>query len=139
MARLYTLTALLVSFPLAVLSIPTSRVAEPAALLRRAAEGEPFQCDNPSAAAAGKQTLLDAGGEPIDIAIAMLENGCEFTGAYTLGNKKVGDSAELGVFRNNWHMLRTYCDHFSGAQANEFETRGREVQLVIPLFPRPNP
>ncbi|KAL8681980.1 MAG: hypothetical protein Q9186_001922 [Xanthomendoza sp. 1 TL-2023] len=57
----------------------------------------------------------------------MLENGCAFTGAFTAGNNKVEEAAELGVYRNNWHMLRTYCDRFSGAAKEDWNTLGLQV------------
>ncbi|KAL9024188.1 MAG: hypothetical protein Q9196_006698 [Gyalolechia fulgens] len=62
-----------------------------------------------------------------DIAIAMLENGCAFTAAFAAGNNKVNDAAELGVYRNNWHMLRTYCDQFQGAAPGDWFTLGQQV------------
>ncbi|KAL8947911.1 MAG: hypothetical protein Q9222_005848, partial [Ikaeria aurantiellina] len=96
-------------------------------LFRRGAEGEPFTCDNPSVTSAAKQVLTAAGAQSIDIGIAMLENGCAFTAAYTAGNGKSGDSAELGVYRNNWYMLRTYCDHFSGAGPDEWQSLGKQA------------
>ncbi|KAL8815127.1 MAG: hypothetical protein Q9223_005705 [Gallowayella weberi] len=107
--------------------MPTSQVATTAKLLRRGAEGEPFQCPDPGATAAAKQTLISFGAETVDIAIAMLENGCAFTATFGIGNHKVGDSAEIGVYRNNWHMLRTYCDHFAGAGEGDWAARGAEA------------
>ena len=68
---------------------------------RRGAEGEPFDCPDPGATAAAKQALTSFGALPIDLAIAMLENGCAFTAAYGVGNSKQSDSAEIGVYRNN--------------------------------------
>lgn len=58
----------------------------------------------------------------------MLENGCAFTAAFAAGNNKENDSAELGVYRNNWHMLRTYCDHFKGAAATDWFNVGQLAQ-----------
>ncbi|KAI4219581.1 MAG: hypothetical protein L6R40_008717 [Gallowayella cf. fulva] len=57
----------------------------------------------------------------------MLENGCAFTAAFGAGNNKQNENAELGVYRNNWYMLRTYCDHFKGAGPGEWFTRGQEA------------
>lgn len=65
----------------------------------------------------------------------MLENGCAFTAAFTIGNNKVDDSAELGVYHNNWHMLRDHCDHFAGAGPSEWKTRGQELQYVPSYSP----
>ncbi|KAL9035479.1 MAG: hypothetical protein Q9180_004840 [Flavoplaca navasiana] len=68
----------------------------------------------------------------------MLENGCAFTAAFTIGNNKVDDSAELGVYRNNWHMLRDHCDHVAGAGPSDWKSRGQELQYVH-LIPSLNP
>ncbi|KAL8767729.1 MAG: hypothetical protein Q9194_005899, partial [Teloschistes cf. exilis] len=57
----------------------------------------------------------------------MLENGCAFHAAFAAGNKKVDDSAELGVYRNNWYMLRTYCSRFQGASASDWFNLGQQL------------
>ncbi|KAL8652770.1 MAG: hypothetical protein Q9226_004126 [Calogaya cf. arnoldii] len=57
----------------------------------------------------------------------MLENGCAFTAAYPIGNGKSPASAEIGVYRNNWDMLRKHCDHFQGADESEWQSRGQEA------------
>ncbi|KAL8636336.1 MAG: hypothetical protein Q9226_009265 [Calogaya cf. arnoldii] len=59
-----------------------------------------------------------------------MENSCDFEAKYTIGNNKQGDSAEIGVYRNNWHMIRDYCDDFKGASSDEWETRGMKLQYV---------
>ena len=63
-----------------------------------------------------------------DIAIAMLENSCAFTAAFPIGNGKQGDSAEIGVYRNNWGMLREHCDHFQGASPDQWLDLGQQAQ-----------
>lgn len=60
----------------------------------------------------------------------MLENGCAFTATYGIGNGKTGDAAEIGVYRNNWSMLRTYCDRFKGAGPDDWATLGQLAQYV---------
>ena len=67
----------------------------------------------------------------------MLENGCAFTAAFAAGNNKQNDNAELGVYRNNWYMLRTYCDHFKGAGEGDWYNLGQQLQLVIFSCPFP--
>ncbi|KAL8709886.1 MAG: hypothetical protein Q9220_005502 [cf. Caloplaca sp. 1 TL-2023] len=62
------------------------------------------------------------------MAIAMLENGCAFTGAFSIGNGKSMDSAEIGVYRNNWYMLRSYCSHFQGAAPEDWQNLGSQAQ-----------
>ncbi|KAL8970329.1 MAG: hypothetical protein Q9197_003861 [Variospora fuerteventurae] len=67
------------------------------------------------------------------MAVAMLENGCAFTAAYSAGNNKRDDAAELGVYRNNWHMIRTYCEPFKGASAGEWFNRGQELHNDVQI------
>lgn len=72
---------------------------------------------------ARKQAILGAGGNTLDIAIAMLESfvlaiptrgthntdkACRDRIAtdYAYGDNKVNDSANFGVFKQNWGMLR---------------------------------
>ncbi|KAL8887129.1 MAG: hypothetical protein Q9205_005915 [Flavoplaca limonia] len=126
-----TVAAVAVTFAISALAMPTSLRPIGSSLLPRGAEGEPFEC--PSGTAGAKQILLDAGAEPMDIAIAMLENGCAFKAAFTIGNNKVDDSAEIGVYRNNWHMLRDHCDHFAGAGPSEWKSRGQELHDDVVL------
>ncbi|KAL8650362.1 MAG: hypothetical protein Q9210_003867 [Variospora velana] len=109
------------------MGMPTSLVPKSLNLLPRGGEGEPYTCPDPSGTSSAKQRLLSFSAQPIDMAIAMLENGCAFTAAYPAGNNKLDDAAELGVYRNNWHMIRTYCEPFKGASAGEWLTRGQEL------------
>ncbi|KAL8937886.1 MAG: hypothetical protein Q9216_004192 [Gyalolechia sp. 2 TL-2023] len=125
--RLGLAAAVLSSLFLSVLAVPTNILANTGSLQRRGAEGEPFQCPDPKKTAAAKQALTNAGAMSTDIAIAMLENGCEFTAAFSIGNNKVEDAAELGVYRNNWHMIRTYCDHFKNTTAGDWMKVGSQI------------
>ncbi|KAH7241212.1 hypothetical protein BKA59DRAFT_528808 [Fusarium tricinctum] len=52
-----------------------------------------------------KQAILNAGGNTLDLAIAMLEDEHMQTD-YTYGDAKTGDAANFGVFKVNWGMLR---------------------------------
>ncbi|KAL8628368.1 hypothetical protein Q9189_005912 [Teloschistes chrysophthalmus] len=124
------LAAVTASFALSAFAIPTSLKVDSTSLglVPRAAEGEPFQCPDPAGAATAKQALVGAGATTVDVAIAMLENGCAFQAAFAAGNNKVDDSAELGVYRNNWYMLRTYCSRFQGASASDWFNLGQQVQ-----------
>ncbi|KAL8912812.1 MAG: hypothetical protein Q9171_002270 [Xanthocarpia ochracea] len=131
-----SLAALAACFALGVLATPMTVDYNTAKLFPRGPEGEPFQCPDPSGTAAAKQNLVNAGAQPIDIGIAMLENGCAFKAGYSAGNNKQNDNAELGVYRNNWHMLRTHCDHFKGASEGEWYNRGQEVHNDVALATR---
>ncbi|CAH0025055.1 unnamed protein product [Clonostachys rhizophaga] len=52
-----------------------------------------------------KQAVLTAGGNTLDLAIAMLETENMGTD-YAYGDKKTYDSANFGIFKQNWGMLR---------------------------------
>ncbi|KAL8897188.1 MAG: hypothetical protein Q9207_007337 [Kuettlingeria erythrocarpa] len=127
---------MVVTFALSALAMPTNLQALTPTLLPRGAEGEPFTCPDPSGTAAAKKALLNAGAQTVDIAIAMLENGCAFHAAFSAGNNKKDDSAELGVYRNNWHMIRTHCDGFKGAGPGEWYSRGQEIHNDVALATR---
>ncbi|KAH7141108.1 hypothetical protein EDB81DRAFT_948785 [Dactylonectria macrodidyma] len=52
-----------------------------------------------------KKAILNAGGNTLDLAIAMLETENMGTD-YTYGDGKTLDSANFGVFKQNWGMMR---------------------------------
>ncbi|KAI4230760.1 MAG: hypothetical protein LQ349_006058 [Xanthoria aureola] len=131
--KLNCLAAVAASFALSVVAMPTNLTTT---LLPRGGEGEPFECPDPSVTAAAKRALIDFGAKPVDIAIAMLENGCAFHAQFTAGNNKEADSAELGVYRNNWHMIREYCDDFKGAEPSEWLSRGKELHDDVGIATR---
>ncbi|CAG5137571.1 uncharacterized protein ALTATR162_LOCUS154 [Alternaria atra] len=54
---------------------------------------------------ARKQAILNAGGNSLDLAIAMLETERMQTD-YTYGDNKSNDAANFGLFKQNWGMLR---------------------------------
>ncbi|KAI4245680.1 MAG: hypothetical protein L6R42_010128 [Xanthoria sp. 1 TBL-2021] len=128
-----SLAAVAATFALSVVAMPTSLHSLTTSLFPRGGEGEPFECPDPSSTARAKQALIDYGAQSVDIAIAMLENGCAFHAAYPAGNNKPDDAAELGVYRNNWHMIREYCDHFQGAGPSEWQSRGQELHDDVGL------
>ncbi len=55
---------------------------------------------------ARKQQVLHAGANTLDLAVAMLETNT-IQANYTYGDGKTGDSANFGIFKQNWYMLRT--------------------------------
>ncbi|KAJ8109982.1 hypothetical protein OPT61_g7055 [Boeremia exigua] len=63
---------------------------------------------------ARKQAVLNAGGNTLDIAIAMLETDNMGTD-YVYGDAKTNDSANFGIFKQNWGMLRV-CASRAGFQ-----------------------
>ncbi|KAI8329745.1 hypothetical protein BC941DRAFT_463654 [Chlamydoabsidia padenii] len=60
-----------------------------------------------------KQGILNNGGGTLEIAIAMLEtdNTCS---DYVYGDNKTGDSANFGIFKQGWFMLRSSTSQFRG-------------------------
>ncbi|KAH7136913.1 hypothetical protein B0J13DRAFT_640600 [Dactylonectria estremocensis] len=52
-----------------------------------------------------KQAILNAGGNTLDIAIAMLETE-RLSTDYVYGDAKTQDAANFGLFKQNWGMLR---------------------------------
>lgn len=62
---------------------------------------------------ARKQAILNAGGDALDVAVAMLETDTMTTN-YAYGDNKRDDAANFGVFKQNWYMLRQACSRFRG-------------------------
>ncbi|MFC6017400.1 carbohydrate-binding domain-containing protein [Plantactinospora solaniradicis] len=60
-----------------------------------------------------KQAVTRAGGNVLDLAIAMLETDNMQTN-YPYGDNKSGDAANFGIFKQNWFMLRNACSRFRG-------------------------
>lgn len=56
---------------------------------------------------ARKQQILHTGANTLDLAVAMLETNNMQTSDYPYGDGKTGDSANFGIFKQNWYMLRT--------------------------------
>jgi hypothetical protein len=60
-----------------------------------------------------KQQIRNAGGNSLDLAVAMLETTNMGTN-YPYGDNKQNDAANFGIFKQNWYMLRSRCDRFRG-------------------------
>ncbi|KAJ5511705.1 hypothetical protein PEX2_059860 [Penicillium expansum] len=58
-----------------------------------------------------KQSILNAGGNTLDLAIAMLETET-MTTDYTYGDGKTQDAANFGLFKQNWGMLRVCATRY---------------------------
>ncbi|EAW23603.1 glycoside hydrolase family 134 protein [Aspergillus fischeri NRRL 181] len=65
-----------------------------------------------------KQALLKAGGNTMDMAIAMQESD-HMKADYVYGDGKSGDATNFGIFKQNWMMLRTSAHDFKGQSENE--------------------
>ena len=66
-----------------------------------------------------KTLIRNAGGNSLDLAVAMLETE-DMTASYAYGDNKTSDSANFGIFKQNWLMLRTACSQFSGQSASQY-------------------
>ncbi|KAL4889997.1 hypothetical protein BDV59DRAFT_204803 [Aspergillus ambiguus] len=67
-----------------------------------------------------KAAVLAAGGNTMDMAIAMLETET-MTTDYTYGDGKTGDSTNFGIFKQNWMMLRTSASEFMGETVDQVD------------------
>ncbi|PVF96536.1 hypothetical protein CPB86DRAFT_816287 [Serendipita vermifera] len=78
-----------------------------------------------------KKQLTACGANALDLAIAMLETDTMTTG-YTYGDGKTYDSANFGVFKQNWGMLRKSVSRYKGKTANDYNT-GSELNSNLCL------
>lgn len=69
---------------------------------------------------ARKQQVLQAGASVLDLAVAMLETDTMEASSYPYGDSKTGDSANFGIFKQNWYMLRTSCSQFEGQSSSDY-------------------
>ncbi|KAJ0419876.1 hypothetical protein BJY00DRAFT_313580 [Aspergillus carlsbadensis] len=67
-----------------------------------------------------KQAILNAGGNTLDLAIAMLETET-MTTDYVYGDAKTYDAANFGLFKQNWGMLRVCATRYGFAGQTEAE------------------
>ncbi|MFW6725010.1 carbohydrate-binding domain-containing protein [Streptomyces sp. MAR4 CNY-716] len=74
-----------------------------------------MQCGSYTVSGLGsrKQAVRSAGGDVLDLAVAMLETENMST-SYAYGDNKTYDAANFGIFKQNWLMLRSACDRFRG-------------------------
>ncbi|KAJ6139460.1 hypothetical protein N7471_005946 [Penicillium samsonianum] len=61
---------------------------------------------------AHKKAILNAGGNNLDIAIAMLEISDMETSHYPYGDAKTYDAANFGLFKQNWGQLRVCASRY---------------------------
>ena len=69
-----------------------------------------------------KQALFSAGGNLLDLAIAVLETETMQVGGpkYPYGDGKTMDAANFGIFKQNWQMIRSSMPQFAGRSAADF-------------------
>ena len=68
-----------------------------------------------------KQAVIRCGGNALDLAVGMLEGPMTGTG-YPYGDHKTGDSANFGIFKQNWDMIRRARPEWSNLGANDYNT-----------------
>ncbi|KAI9845708.1 MAG: hypothetical protein M1837_004541 [Sclerophora amabilis] len=95
-----------------LLLISSSVLAAPAEIARRQ-PGEEYDCG----CASRKATLKGQGANNFDLAVTLLETSEKMAGTtdvYAYGDYKQDDSANFGLFKNNWFAIRTACSQFAG-------------------------
>lgn len=126
MKRIITLTATVVTALSGVMAIggavALATAPSAAALTCPTADGTTLSCGSYTISGLGsrKQQVLGAGASVLDLAVAMLETDTMETSDYSYGDGKTGDSANFGIFKQNWYMLRTSCSYFSGQTASDW-------------------
>ncbi|KDQ11869.1 hypothetical protein BOTBODRAFT_34959 [Botryobasidium botryosum FD-172 SS1] len=78
-----------------------------------------------------KRAITSCGGNVLDIAIGMLETDNLGTN-YAYGDNKSSDSANFGIFKQNWGMLRQSVSRYKGKTANDWNT-GAELNSNLCL------
>jgi hypothetical protein len=69
---------------------------------------------------ARKQQVLQSGATTLDLAVAMLETDTMQASFYPYGDNKTYASANFGIFKQNWYMLRSACSSFSGLSSTQY-------------------
>jgi hypothetical protein len=72
-----------------------------------------------SGLSARKQAILKSGGNVLDLAVAMLETNT-MQANYKYGDSKTLDSANFGIFKQNWFMIRTSVKKYASLTANDY-------------------
>jgi hypothetical protein len=71
---------------------------------------------------ASKQAILNNGGNTLDMAVAMLETDTMQASSYAYGDNKTYDSANFGIFKQNWYMLRMSIPQYESYRSNNYNT-----------------
>lgn len=85
----------------------------PAKLAARDPSDDPRGSYTISGLGTRKQQVTAAGANTLGLAVAMLETDT-MSSDYTYGDGKTEDSANFGIFKQNWGMLRVCCSQFQG-------------------------
>lgn len=120
------------SFALATLALGGTALALPAAELEARQNSGSYTI---SGLGARKQQITAAGADSFDLAIAMLESE-RMQADYAYGDNKQQDSANFGIFKQNWGLLRECCSRFKGQPQSNWNN-GAVLKYVFAsaLFP----
>jgi hypothetical protein len=66
-----------------------------------------------------KQAIREAGGNALDLAVAMLETR-RLKANYPYGDGKAGDAANFGIFKQNWLMIRSSAGPYAHLGADDY-------------------
>ena len=69
-----------------------------------------------------KQAISQSGGSVLDMAIAMLETDTMQADFYPYGDNKTEDSANFGIFKQNWYMIRSAVPQYQSFTASDYNT-----------------
>jgi len=119
----FTLASATVAF-----AIPTATLKDSPTAVRPVEKRASSGSYTVSGLGARKQAVTAAGGTTIDMAIAMLETE-KMTTDYTYGDGKSGDSANFGIMKQNWGMLRVCANQFQGETAADYN-KGAVLKYV---------
>ena len=100
--------------------ITTVAVSAPPALALSCPSGMSCGSYTVSGLGARKQQVLGAGANSLDLAVAMLETESMQASSYPYGDGKTGDSANFGVFKQNWYMIRTSVSQYSSYGPSQY-------------------
>ncbi|MGH3273808.1 MAG: hypothetical protein ACRDNZ_05700 [Streptosporangiaceae bacterium] len=122
MKRIIVLVTFVVTVAAGAITAATGTLAltAPAASAQACPSGTTCGSYTISGLGARKQQVLGAGASVLDLAVAMLETDTMEASSYPYGDSKTGDSANFGIFKQNWYMLRTSCSQFEGQTAAEY-------------------
>lgn len=98
------------SFALATLALGGTALALPAAELEARQNSGSYTI---AGLGSRKKQITAAGADSFDLAIAMLESE-RMQADYAYGDNKQQDSANFGIFKQNWGLLRECCSRFKG-------------------------
>lgn len=104
---------------LAFLSVISLATAIPTSSLAKLVVRDDMGSYTVSGLGTRKQEVTAAGADTLGLAVAMLETA-DMSTNYDYGDDKTDDSANFGIFKQNWGMLRVCCSQFSGQAESDY-------------------